>query len=211
MTDWSNWRPLNIQSSERSEALLATKTVFKTLQHNRIDHLIFPKRGLRDTYRFFGFLPVIDQHRTRHTFPDFGRAAEGLRLMVDDAADVTQDHFAILGRGGANGKAQDGVARDHIAGIARQKCTNRHDRTIGRCHVACDNALNCHNDGRARHHRVNGQFRDAAVATFADDLDLPIINSRHHLAGMEVELALLKAWNVVHAEHRIDWKTLEEA
>ncbi|WP_208110833.1 type VI secretion system contractile sheath large subunit [Aquamicrobium defluvii] len=34
MTDWSNWRPLNIQSSERSEALLATKTVFKTLQHN---------------------------------------------------------------------------------------------------------------------------------------------------------------------------------
>src|SRR5690554_5341281 len=37
MTDWSNWRPLNIQSSERSEALLATKTVFKTLQHNLLE------------------------------------------------------------------------------------------------------------------------------------------------------------------------------
>ena len=48
------------------------------------------------------------------------------------------------------------------------------------------------------------------MAALAGDLDLPIVDRGHHLAGVEVEFSFIEAGNVVHAEDGVDGEALEE-
>ncbi|MNJ25286.1 hypothetical protein D3C77_197280 [compost metagenome] len=130
--------------------------------------------------------------------------------MRHDAADVAEHHFPVLGRGGPHREPQGGGARHRIARLARQEGADGHDRAVRRRHVARHDALNRHDDGCARHDGVDGLFGHAAMAALADDLDLPVVDRGHHLAGPEVEFARLEAGNVVHAEHGVDGKALEQ-
>jgi hypothetical protein len=99
---------------------------------------------------------------------------------------------------------------DDIAGIAGKERADGDDGAMRRRDIARHDRLDRHDDGGARHHRVDGQFGDAAMAALAGDLDLPIVDRGHHLAGVEVEFSLIEAGNVVQAEHGVDGEALEE-
>ena len=131
-------------------------------------------------------------------------------LRTGDLADAALQQVTHLGAEGAHGEPQLGLARDHVGRFTGQEGPHRNDARLQRRHVARDDGLQCHHDGRRSHHRVHRGLRHGAVATHATHLDDAGVATGHRIAGHRDELARRHARCVVHAKHGIARKQLEE-
>ncbi|MNI60961.1 hypothetical protein D3C73_1162040 [compost metagenome] len=76
--------------------------------------------------------------------------------------------------------------------------------------ISGDDGLQAHHDGGTDHHRIDGVLWHRAVPAVPMQGDVDGIGRAHERAAGKAQLADREAGHVVHGEHRVAGKTLEQ-
>ncbi len=143
-----------------------------------------------------------------------GRGAEALRHCAAQLMQAPLDLRLHLGAEAAHRTDQRGRAGHHahgaeVAGLHRAHADHRR---VDRPHVARDDALQRRDDVGRDKHRIDREVGVRAVAALARHLDRGCgRRGSHHRARIEADGARRHARPVVHREHRLDRKAIEQA
>ena len=178
-----------------------------TLAH----HLVSPHQFFGHIAGEVGLGQVVHQHGVTALVVDVGADPIALGLGVNQLGDAFLQQDANIAVQRAHAQAQRCGLRDHVVGHARIERADRDDGHLLRVDVAGHDALQAHDDGRARHHRVSGHMRHGAVPTFAVQGDGDVVRGRHGRAVAQDQVALRVGGHVVHGKDGITRKLLEQA
>ena len=153
---------------------------------------------------------VVHEDRVAAHVVHLDRGTVSLRLGSGDLVDAPLQQVANFGLHGPHAQPQLGCARDHVGRVACQKCTQRNDAGLQGWHVARNNTLQGHDNGRAHEDGVNRIVRKGRMAAHALDGDDAGVCAGHGTTGHGHELAFRNAGAVVHAKHGIAGKQVQE-
>ena len=100
---------------------------------------------------------------------------------------------------------------DVVSLSAGEKLSHRQHRRIKRIDATADYALQRLNQRSPSQQRVATLLWHRGMRAVTAYLNIELIGAGHHRAVMDGELAGRQTWPVMHAEHRIDWKLIEQA
>ena len=131
-------------------------------------------------------------------------------LRCHQLGDAFLEQVAHVAVERADTQFQTCTGGDHVVGLARDQRTHGDHGGVLWVHIARDDGLQRHDNGRCRHDGVLCAVRHGAVPTHARERDGHIVARRHGRAFDEHQLPGGNAGHVVRSKNRVTRKALEQ-